>query len=293
MRGLRLGPAAAMVAGLLIVGACVVYASTEVRLRRVYAVPPLQVEARSDPATLARGRHLVHVVAQCTTCHGADLGGKSLGSDPWLGRLSGPNLTRGRGGIALHSDAQLAASVRYGVDREGRPLVMMPAQYLRHLSDDDLGAIIGYLRSLPPVDRELPPRRSGPLSRLLLFLGRVPDVLPAESIARSSAPPQVPPVDAGVDYGRYLVDVAGCRVCHHENLAGGLHPLALPGEPVPADLTPQGPLGSWSEREFIRTLRTGVTPDGRALDGAYMPWRTLARMSDAELAAIWLYLRSL
>ena len=96
-----------------------------------------------------------------------------------------------------------------------------------------------------------------------------------------------------IDYGAYLVDTGGCKVCHKDDLRGGLHPLSLPGEPPPPDLTRGGPLASWSESDFIRTLRTGVTPDGRQLDAQWMPWPTTARMTDGELRAIWQHLQSL
>jgi nicotinate dehydrogenase subunit B len=102
-----------------------------------------------------------------------------------------------------------------------------------------------------------------------------------------------PPAAATADYGAYLVETSGCKVCHRENLAGGLHPLSLPGEPVPPDLTPRGRLAHWSEDAFLRALRTGVTPEGHRLDEAWMPWPALGRMSDLELRAIFRHLRSL
>ena len=272
---------------------CVVYVSTELRLRRVYTVPPVTLEVPTDPASIERGQHLVHVIAQCTNCHGEDLGGRSLGESPWLGRLSAPNLTPGHGGLGSHSDEELVWSIRYGVGRDRRALVMMPAQYLRKLGDTDLGAIVAYLRSLAAVDREVAPFRAGPLARLLLFLGRVPDVVPAEALIHAGEPAPPPAPGPTIEYGGYLVDTAGCRICHRHDLSGGLHPLSLPGEPRPPRLTPEGPLAAWSERDFLRTLRTGTTPDGRGLDEAYMPWRRIGRMSDPELKAIWRYLRSL
>ena len=68
------------------------------------------------------------------------------------------------------------------------------------------------------------------------------------------------------------------------------HPLALPGEPPPSDLRASGPLRGWSEEEFLRAMRSGVTPDGRRLDPEYMPWPRFAGMTDGELSAIWEFL---
>lgn len=216
-----------------------------------------------------------------------------MADDWWLGRLYASNLTPGEGGLGNYETADFARSIRHGVKPDGRPVLMMPSQYFYRFSDADLGALIAYLRALPPVDRELPSPRLGPFTRFVLFLGKAPDLLPAERIDhRAARPPPAPPGET-IAYGAYLVETGGCKVCHREDLSGGLHPLSLPGEPPPADLTPGGSLAHWSERDFVRTLRTGTTPDGRRLDERFMPWRSIARLTDLELRAIWLYLRAL
>ena len=101
------------------------------------------------------------------------------------------------------------------------------------------------------------------------------------------------PTGVSIEYGAYMVETGGCKVCHHDDLRGGLHPLSLPGEPPPSDLTASGRLASWSEADFLRSLRTGRTPDGRRLENQWMPWKSIGRMSDLELNAIWKYLESL
>jgi mono/diheme cytochrome c family protein len=266
--------------------------AAERRIQRLYRVDPEPVVVSEAPAVLARGRHLVEVVTQCTTCHGEDLAGQRMADGLWMGRLYAPNLTPGRGGVGDRSDLDLVRSIRHGLRPDGRPLVVMPAQYLYQLSDADLGAIIAYLRSLPPRDRAVPPRRLGPASVLALVGGAAPDLIPAELLAQRSSWVPAPPPELSAAYGLYLIEVAGCKVCHQEDLSGGLHPLSLPGEPPPPDLRASGPLSTWSEADFVATLRTGVTPDGRRLDEAWMPWRSLSRMSDLELRAIWRGLRA-
>ncbi len=273
--------------------AAVAYAVSEARLERTYAVEPAALVVRSDAASLERGRHLVRVVGQCTACHGDDLAGQKLADDAWIGRLYASNLTPGEGGLRDHTTADLVRSIRHGVKRDGRSVRMMPSHYLSRLSDTDLAAIIAYLRALSPVDGAVPPERVGPLARLALSLGRAPGLLPAGLIEDAGAPPGAPPPGPTAEYGSYLVDAGGCRVCHRDDLSGGLHPLSLPGEPPPSDLTPSGPTAEWSERDFISALRTGATPDGRRLDPEFMPWRSLSKLTDLELRAIWRYLRSL
>jgi hypothetical protein len=91
------------------------------------------------------------------------------------------------------------------------------------------------------------------------------------------------------EFGYYLTRL--CTGCHGADLTGG-PPAQRDPSPGP-DLTPAGNLGQWSQEEFVRTLRTGQTPEGRTLDPARMPWTALGKMTDTELAAIWAYLTSL
>ena len=93
-----------------------------------------------------------------------------------------------------------------------------------------------------------------------------------------------------VAYGEYLVNTAGCRTCHGVELSGG--DPSDPESPPGPNLTPGGELGLWAEADFINTLRTGVTPAGRQLNPEFMPWESTAKLTDDELKAIWLYLKS-
>ena len=92
-------------------------------------------------------------------------------------------------------------------------------------------------------------------------------------------------------YGEYLVEVSGCKACHHPNLAGGKVPN--PQSPKARNLTPGGELIGWKAADFIQTIRTGVTPSGHTIDPEFMPWSDFKNMSDDHLNAIWLYLQSL
>ena len=58
-------------------------------------------------------------------------------------------------------------------------------------------------------------------------------------------------------------------------------------------LTSSGRLANWKEADFLKTLRTGQTPEGKQLNTEYMPWRELGQMTDTELRAVWSYLRTL
>ncbi|MFO0687687.1 MAG: cytochrome c [Myxococcota bacterium] len=298
--GFALGAVGLLAAGSL----AVVYATSERALERRHAVstdrsgthardvfPKLAV---ATPELLERGRHLVTVVAQCTTCHGPDLAGREVADDPWIGRLSASNLTRGEGGVGGQlTDADWIAALRRGVRRDGRSLLLMPAAQLARLSDADLAAIVAYVRQVPPVDRVWPERRTGWLTRIVVAAGLAPDLIAAEQVAREAPVARDVTPTATVAYGEYLVAVGGCRVCHRADLGGGLHPLSLPGEPVPPALTGRGAIAGWSRDEFARAMRDGTTPDGRRLDREFMPWPAFAGLADVEIEALWLYLGTL
>ncbi len=295
--GARAAAGIGFAAGILLIGGATIHGLSERALEWRYAVVAQKsggLEIPVDPALIDRGRHLVTVVAQCTYCHGPDLAGRELADDPWIGKLAASNLTRGQGGIgARFTDADWSAALRQGVNPVGRSLLLMPSAHLARLSDRDLAAVVAYVRQVPAVDRVLPERRAGWLTRVVVAAGLAPDLISAEQV--SGLAPVAREIASGPtpEYGEYLVALGGCRVCHRGDLAGGLHPLSLPGEPVPPDITPRGELGRWSRDDFARAMRDGRTPDGRTLDREFMPWPAFAGLKDLEVEAIWRYLGSL
>ena len=270
--------------GLLALAVLVLSRNVEERLSRTYDVPAISLDAASDLESLEHGRHLVTAVYFCDLCHGEDLGGLSYFDDPLSGRIGASNLTSGAGGVGSEfSEADWDRAVRHGVDEDGRPLVGMPSNSYAGISDSDLEAMIGYLRSLPEVDNPLPERDIGPLYKLSILSD--PSQIPAEVIEHSGARQPAPESGVTVDYGRYLT--RACTICHGEDLAGG------PGAGAGLDLTRRGELANWSQETFIRAMRTGETPRNYQLDPELMPWESVGKMTDDELKAMWLYLQSL
>jgi len=90
--------------------------------------------------------------------------------------------------------------------------------------------------------------------------------------------------------GKYLA--VTCTGCHGQGFGGGKIPGVGPKWPAASNLTPGGNLGHWSQEQFVAVLRIGRTPEGRQLDPRYMPWPQLGMMTDAELSALWDYLRA-
>jgi hypothetical protein len=81
--------------------------------------------------------------------------------------------------------------------------------------------------------------------------------------------------------------------CHGTDFSGGAVPGSPPDAPQAANLTPAGDLGNWTQAEFINTMHTGLTPEGKTLDPSVMPWPISNAMTDVELEALWMYLSSL
>jgi mono/diheme cytochrome c family protein len=252
------------------------------------ASPPIP----NDSASIARGRHLSRAISKCVDCHGDDLGGQVVFDALPMARVVAPNLTTGRGGIAGdRTDDDLLRAVRHGIGVGGRALVLMPARNYWHMGDEDVGSLIAYLRTVPPVDRELPATSFGLVGRVLLLKGDLAGMFEAKEIdhtARRSVPPAA---DTTADYGRYLAEIGGCTGCHGPTLSGGPIP-GMPPEARPArNITPEG-IGSWTEQDFFKAVREGIRPDGTSLDSTQMPVRLTREMTDAETKAIYLYLRT-
>jgi mono/diheme cytochrome c family protein len=240
-----------------------------------------------------RGRHLVESRYSCTECHGQDFGGGVMVDDPMLGRLLGPNITAGRGGkTATYAPADWDRIVRHGIKPDGKPAAM-PSGDFQAMSDRELSDVIAYIRSMPAVDAEVPPPSLGPLGTVLVATGKLPlsaDLIPDHRGSHAVLPP---PEEATVEFGRHLAAV--CTGCHGPNLAGGKVPGGDPSWPPAANLTPvPGGLGAWSYDQFVEAMRAGRRPDGTGLQPPMnMVTSYTAKMSDTEMEALWLYLRSL
>ncbi len=283
---LKIGGLVVLGIGLVVVlTAAGLYGFTRLRVTASVNAPTDSIDIPTDISAIQRGQHIAGAIALCTQCHGPSLSGAVVIDDA-SARVVAPNLTRGGEG-ATFNDADFVRAIRYGVDPSGHQLWLMPSDDYNHLSDDDLGALIAYLKSLPPTTSSLPANQLRALGRLRFATGRF-NLLPAESIDRSAPRPPSVAVDLTPAYGEYLATIAGCARCHGPGLSGGVVPGDPPVSRPAANLTPTG-LGDWSETDFLRAMRTGRRPDGSAIDTS-MPWPYYAQMTDLELRAIWEYL---
>src|SRR5215218_2516638 len=121
------GRVIAAVLVLALVGAGVVYAASERKLRKTYDTTVDSVHVPGDSASIARGEHLVRNVIDCTICHGSDLGGAVYSSSAVIGTVAGPNLTHGQGGLSAdYGDMDYVRAIRRGVKRDSTSLIVMP-----------------------------------------------------------------------------------------------------------------------------------------------------------------------
>jgi mono/diheme cytochrome c family protein len=249
------------------------------------AIPDLNVSG--GPEQVERGRYLAN--SFCVECHSetAELplaGGVDFtkGIPLPVGSFITANLTPG-GPLKNWSDGEIFRTLRTGIDRDGHHLLIMSAVPVRHMSDDDLHAVIAFLRSQPAVMNETPdpPDQPSFLAMVMFGAGMLPQGQPP--VAGAITAPARGPI---AEYGEYIVAYAGCRDCHGADLKGR----------APGGFEPAGPnlrvVQGWTVEQFLTTLRTGVDPSGHALTGP-MPWKVLGRMDDDDLTAVYLYLTGL
>jgi mono/diheme cytochrome c family protein len=261
-----------------------------VALAKLYVprtAPASDLKVEGTPEQVERGRYLANSL--CVECHSisAELpltGGVDFAKEIPLpvGVIVSANLTPA-GPLKDWSDGEIFRALRTGIDRDGHHLILMSAVPVRNMSDEDLRAVIAFLRSQPAVvhDTPNPPDQPSFLATLMFGAGMIPGGQPpvaGEIVAPAKGPT--------TEYGQYLVGFVGCRDCHGENLTGK----------ESRGFGPSGPslrvVKGWTAEQFLTTLRTGVDPGGHQL-AASMPWKVVSRMDDGDLAAIYQYLASL
>ena len=138
----------------------------------------------------ARGRHLAESIGGCLGCHGPDLAGALVEDLGPVGVIYAPNITQGGLG-AEYSDGELARAIRHGIKLDGRSMLFMPTIEFNWWPDEDLVAVMSFVRALPPVDRTVEPAQLRPLGKLLNQFG-VMQMLSAETVDQG-APREVVP----------------------------------------------------------------------------------------------------
>jgi len=260
----------------------------------------LQAQAQA-PGSVERGKYLMNTVVACGNCHfqrgpqGQPLpekglsGGMVFDEPPFKAYAS--NLTPdAETGIGKWTDAQLAKAIREGVRPDGSVIgPPMPSEFYRHMADDDLKAVIAYLRAQPAMKNAVPkskyniplPPNWGP---------------PVTSV-------KAPPRTDKVAYGKYLADIGHCMECHTPRTekglvadqwgAGGQTFKGPWGTSVARNLTPHASgLKDWSDAEIAKAIRTGTDRKGQPLKPP-MGFGFYAGITEEDMGALIAYLRSL
>ncbi len=244
---------------------------------------------------LARGGYLAEHLLQCFICH-SERDWERPGAPPAEGRkgagvvysqkgeriVVAPNITPDvETGAGTWTDDMLARAIREGIGHDGRALYpAMWYQSFAALSDEDLAAVVVYLRSIPPVRNALPATRlNEDEQREVAGVPRpitrpVPGPPPGDRLAR----------------GRYLVSVADCTGCHTSwystrnpgLLAGGNLITRGTRAAFSTNITGHASGTGYPTDTFIAVMRSGK---GGSLS-PLMPWVAFKGLSDDDLAAI-------
>lgn len=264
---------------------------SQAALNQTYSVAVRPVTIPTAAAAIAHGKHIAETRG-CIDCHGKDFAGAKVIEDGAMGRLYGSNLTPGKGSsVSAFTDEDWVRAIRHGVGKDGRGLFIMPSLEYSHFSDEDLGALIAYMKTVPPVDRERVATAYGPMSQILLTLSPAKMIHAGQIDHANLAPLAAIAKAPTAEYGKYLA--VGCTGCHGPNFTGGKIDIGPPDWPMAANLTqhPDSRLAKWSEQDFMTAIRTAKRPDGTEVNPV-MP-RGFGGMDDVELKALWAFFKTL
>lgn len=277
--------------------------------------PAEDITIEATPERLARGEYLAKHVTMCFDCHSTRnhdyfsapivAGTEGKGGDLFPGvpgTLYTTNITPA--GLKDWTDGEIARAITSGVDKDDNPLApMMPFTEYSHLTEEDIHAIVAYLRTIPAIENENPipePSMNFPVN--LIF----------RTVPADAKPQPLPEPSDSLAMGKYLLKIGGCMFCHTpvqqgtpipgKEFSGG-HEFADPklGTLRSSNITPdmETGIGSWSKDAFIGRFKAYADSSGSHMPIAtmgfqtVMPWTLQAGMTEEDLSAIYAYLQSI
>jgi mono/diheme cytochrome c family protein len=266
-----------------------------------FEVPVTGIRASPDSSMIARGKYLVLGPSHCYACHTNDslrqlklkepLMGGNVYKTPF-GNFNMPNITMDKEtGIGNLSDEDIARAIRYNLNHKNE--AMAGFMSYNDMSDDDISAIISYLRTTTPVTNKVAAHDFNILGKVIARFMIKPYSDPK--------PSELKP-DTTAEYGKYLAFTVGqCNSCHTrrdkigrfvgEPLAGGSSWETAEGTFTSPNLTPDdstGRITHWTEEVFVTRFRAG-----RAFKGSPMPWEAYQNLNEGDLKALYRYFNSL
>jgi len=242
---------------------------------------PLAPAGAQPPEQIARGKYVFGAAAGCGCHTEADKAATLLNAggrkyEGPFGTVYSTNITPDpETGIGKWSDEQIITAIRSGRRPNGERLIPVhPYPTFNGMAEEDLRALVAYLRSVPPV------RRANTAKKITVPMFESV-FLPAWLTAfapRETAPPTAP--TSGVARGEYLVRAVGhCGECHTPRgmtqaldnsrfLAGNPKGKGPEGKEVP-NITPDKAtgIGDWTEEQIAEYVGTGNKPDGDVAGG--------------------------
>lgn len=297
--------------GLVVIFLIAGYVYIKTSLPDVGDAPDMQII--STPEMIERGKYLSYGFASCMDCHSQrdfnklgspliegteGMGGENFGEG--AGTVLAKNITSDKEtGLGNWTDGEIYRAVTMGVDKNGEPLApMMPFMYYRNMDEDDIKAIISYIRTLKPIKNEIPKHDlKFPMSLIFRTLPAKPDFK------------KIPDKTNTVALGEYYS--GGCMACHtpmvkgefvmDEKFAGGVEfPGPKGGIIRSANITPdkETGIGNWTKEQFIQKFRSYNNPEmlnTNVHDGEFntlMPWTFYNICTDEDLVAVFDFLMS-
>jgi hypothetical protein len=276
--------------------------------------PPTAFKIEPTPERLARGKYLNDHVVLCTACHTkrdwTKFSGPNVmeqlgaGGEPFSlgtgGTLYSKNITAAA--LGSWSDGELLRAMTQGVSKDGTPLFpLMPYLHFGAMDQEDVHAVLAYIRSLKAIASTVPERE------LNFPLNLIVRTIPAPNTYGKRPSPE-----DKVAYGRYMTKAALCSDCHTPmddqgapqpgmDFAGGMEFIETGYRVRAANITPDANtgIGSWTETQFIDKFKGFETPTNATLaehekaQNTPMPITAYAGMTREDLSAIYAYLRTL
>lgn len=306
--------------GVLLLG---FYIFVQISWNKDYNWPGPSLKSSTDSNIIARGKYLVNGPAHCVSCHvsgfddfvagdqGKEIalkGGLKFPMGP-LGNIYTRNLTSDKQtGLGRYSDEKIFRMMRHGIRPDNKPSIPLLMPFWK-MADDDMVAIVSYLRSLDPVANEVPANE-------WTFMGKAVKSISStfKPVENPGAPATAPAMASTIERGEYLARyVSNCVGCHTERdmmtyeaigpeFAGGMEfePWPELHKFLKVDTTlwvktpnitpdPGSALSKFKTREdFVKRFR-----QGRIIPYSPMDWGPFSRMSEEDITAIWMFLQSL
>jgi Cytochrome c len=301
-----------MIIAIPVAGAIVFATYVSLALPNVGKAPDLNIERTHE--RVERGKYLVNSVAACMVCHSKrdfslfagpidsstfGAGGEKFDREGGFpGELYTTNITPFA--LSEWTDGELYRVITSGVTKKGKALFpLMPYERYGKMDQEDVYAMIAYLRTLKPVESHNPERE------LDFPLNFIVNTIPAKASHQSR------PFSADtISWGKYLVDAASCIKCHSKDDKGeivpgtefgGGHEFIMPsGSVYSANITPDPTtgIGKWTKELFIQRFKMYTDTSYHLAKlkptdlNTPMPWKAFATMTDNDLGAIYSYLRT-